>query len=58
MKVALAILILWLFVGTIYHIAVTEELKTELHIEQQLNQACTGELLWRDMQIKDLKVSQ
>jgi len=58
MKIIIAILTLWLVTGAIYSTLIVDELQSELRVEQEITKICTGELLWREMQINDLKVSQ
>jgi len=58
MKIIIAILALWLVTGAVYSTMIVNELQSELRVEKEITKICTGELLWREMQINDLKVSQ
>lgn len=58
MKIITALLALNLIAGYFYHFMVVDELKLEISLQKQVVKACTGELLWREMQIEDLKVSR
>jgi len=58
MKVTIAILILWLVTGGIYAYGTVRDLQADLRIEKELYKTCEADRMWKEIQIKDLRVSQ
>ena len=51
MKIVIALLILNLIGLAAYHVSRVGELEGDVFVEQQLNKACTAELMWKDIQL-------
>ena len=52
-NVLIALLTLNLIALTVYHSMRTQELESDLYVEQQLNKACEAQIMWVEMQLRE-----